>query len=181
MKRHSRTLIKAIRDNIGGFPRTGVEVGVWRGVMSATLLRAFRRMHLTMVDSWLASNKESSMGLVPEWKMLEAMKEAFDRTQFAESRRTIVRSDSLFAAKRIVDESQCFVFIDCSHLYADVKADTEAYYPKVKSGGVLSWHDYGGMGDKRRGWGVKRAVDEFAAEYGYEVHSNHIVAWVVKK
>jgi len=53
-----------------------------------------------------------------------------------------------------------FVFIDANHMYEPVKEDIEAWYPLIRKDGIISGHDYNGMGDKRRGWGVKRAVDE---------------------
>ena len=37
------------------------------------------------------------------------------------------------------------LFIDGSHEYNDVKADFEAFYPKVKKGGIIAFHDIKGM------------------------------------
>lgn len=37
------------------------------------------------------------------------------------------------------------LFIDGSHVYEDVKADFEAFYPYVKKGGVIAFHDIRGM------------------------------------
>ena len=47
------------------------------------------------------------------------------------------------------------VFIDADHSYEAVKADIEAWLPKVKVGGILCGHDYGLMFP-----GVAKAVDE---------------------
>ena len=48
-----------------------------------------------------------------------------------------------------------FVFIDAAHDYENVKADIEAWAPKVKPGSILAGHDY------CNAWpGVKKAVDE---------------------
>ena len=40
-------------------------------------------------------------------------------------------------------EAYDFVFIDGSHSYEAVKADTERVLPFVAEGGVIAWHDYG--------------------------------------
>lgn len=48
-----------------------------------------------------------------------------------------------------------FVFIDAAHDYESVKADIQAWMPKVKEGGILAGHDY------CEAWpGVKKVVDE---------------------
>lgn len=53
------------------------------------------------------------------------------------------------------DEEYDFIYIDGIHQYENVKQDIINYLPKVKKGGVIGGHDYGGP------WtGVKQAVDE---------------------
>ena len=49
-----------------------------------------------------------------------------------------------------------FVFLDAMHTYEDVKADIERWWPRVRSGGVMAFHDYGHHDFP----GVKQAVDE---------------------
>lgn len=56
---------------------------------------------------------------------------------------TDIRSHSLTVAKswtRPID----ILFIDGSHAYEDVKADFEAFYPFVKKGGIVAFHDIKG-------------------------------------
>lgn len=48
---------------------------------------------------------------------------------------------SLDAAKFIDDESQDIVFIDASHDYDSISKDIEAWYPKVRKGGIICGHD----------------------------------------
>lgn len=50
-----------------------------------------------------------------------------------------------------------FVHIDASHAYRDVKADINAWWPTILSGGILAGHDWNFNS-------VKRAVKEFAKE-----------------
>lgn len=67
----------------------------------------------------------------------------------------LVRMPSVQAARMFDDGSVFFVFIDGSHHYEDVKADLEAWEPKISPGGIIAGHDY------HAGFpGVKRAVDE---------------------
>ncbi len=58
-----------------------------------------------------------------------------------------------------------FVYIDADHSYEAVKADIEAWWPKVRMGGVLAGHDYTKPHQVNQAhFGVIQAVDEFIAE-----------------
>lgn len=48
------------------------------------------------------------------------------------------------------------VFLDAMHTYEDVMADIGRWWPRVKGGGVIAFHDYG----HDHFPGVKQAVDE---------------------
>lgn len=48
------------------------------------------------------------------------------------------------------------IFLDAMHTYEDVKADIERWYPRVRSGGLMVFHDYAHPHFP----GVKQAVDE---------------------
>lgn len=50
-----------------------------------------------------------------------------------------------------------FVFIDGNHTYDYVRHDTEEAFRHLNQGGVIVWHDYGGVEA-----GVTQAVDEFS-------------------
>jgi len=55
---------------------------------------------------------------------------------------TLIISDSISAARLFGDASLEWVHLDARHDYASVKADVEAWLPKVKAGGWLSGDDY---------------------------------------
>lgn len=48
------------------------------------------------------------------------------------------------------------IFLDAMHTYEDVKADIARWWPRVREGGLMAFHDYGHNDFE----GVKRAVDE---------------------
>ena len=81
-------------------------------------------------------------------------------------------------AKTIPDNSLDFVYIDANHSYACVMDDMTAWTPKVRSGGIVSGHDYD-IAD------VKKAVDEYIAKHQYELYiTDDAVSpswWFVKK
>lgn len=62
--------------------------------------------------------------------------------------------DSSAAAQLFNDDEVDFCFIDASHVSEDVQRDINAWWPKIKPGGVLGGHDYM--------WkSVKSVVDKF--------------------
>ena len=83
-----------------------------------------------------------------------------------------IRLPSTEASKLYADNSLDFVFIDANHSYEFVKDDINAWYPKVKKGGILAGHDYD------RSWpGVIQAVDEFILENNYSLEINSEYCW----
>ena len=70
----------------------------------------------------------------------------------------IVCGNSEKLARMLPTEAD-LIFIDADHSYEWVKRDINALYPKVRSGGILSGHDYG-----NENIGVKKAVDEVFGE-----------------
>jgi FkbM family methyltransferase len=72
---------------------------------------------------------------------------------------------------RVPHHSLDFVYLDARHDYASVLEDLEAWFDKVRPGGVLSGHDYID-GDFAAGvFGVKSAVNEFFEARGIPVYS----------
>lgn len=73
----------------------------------------------------------------------------------SDHRRTVLEMRSVAASQHYGDRSVDVVYIDADHRYESVRADIEAWLPKVRRGGFLCGHDYhGGLP------GVMRAVDE---------------------
>jgi len=74
--------------------------------------------------------------------------------------RTVHRGRSIEQAAKVADGSVDLVFLDADHTYKQVKADIEAWLPKVRPGGWLSGHDYNHNGPWKNKWGVAKAVNE---------------------
>jgi len=168
MRAQQSSLINLIQRTIGQ-PTFGAEVGVWRGLLSESLLGWFPRLTLAMVDPWLP---------YPQMPMTPAIEsEARQRTKRFRGRARIYKGLSVEMAERFYDKSLDFVFIDADHRYEHIKADIAAWYPKIRQGGLLSGHDYGG---RRYHKGVKRAVTEFIDEYGGKLILKRGRVWGVK-
>ncbi len=81
--------------------------------------------------------------------------------------------DSAATAQMFDSREVDFCFVDASHVAEDVKKDIEAWWPKIKPGGVLGGHDYS--------WGsVKGVTNAFAEEHGLDLVVNGN-CWKIKK
>jgi hypothetical protein len=154
------------------------EVGAWKGksacYMAVEIVNSGKNIKFDVIDTWEGSdelmNNPSVMNntLYTEFlSNIEPVKDVINP----------IRSTSLEASKLYEDSSLDFVFIDASHDYENVKADINAWYPKVKSGGVLAGHDYypGNEG------GVIQAVDEFTRTHNYTPMLEEACWSIVKK
>jgi hypothetical protein len=185
MRKHARSLIRVLSEQIESKNvRYGAEIGVWKGELSSDLLDSFPDLFLVMVDLW-SEFSDSSMHNKDNTNeaMLSAMQEAERSTEFARGRRRLIQGPSVKIAADWYDSDFIFgfVFVDADHFYDSVKADLEAWWPKVRVGGVMAGHDYNGQGDRRKGWGVKRAVDEFFGKLGLTVNIEPGLVWWTKK
>jgi predicted O-methyltransferase YrrM len=128
----------------------GAEIGVMKGNFSATMLREWPGRELLSVDPWEE---------VPE--NAEHARQAL--APFGERSR-ILPMTSEEAARLVPDGDLDFAYIDALHDYDSVRRDLEAWYPKIRPGGILAGHDYPEPG-------VRAAVDEFCAARGLTVHA----------
>lgn len=77
------------------------------------------------------------------------------------SRSEIIRDFSVNAAKRFENNTLDFVYIDARHDYRSARSDLDAWYPKVRPGGIIAGHDYKNSFVRLNLVEVKRAVDFF--------------------
>jgi len=163
----------------------GVEVGVFRGVLSRYLIKK-GVSRLIMVDSWLPadeqpaqykSTKDYCAGLSAQEA---ASNEAMARKVALDSggRAVVLKMSSVAAAATVGDASLDFVFLDADHSYEGVRADIAAWLPKVKSGGWIGGHDIDNPEPPFDFSGVRKAVDEAFTE-GVELDDNFTWFWRV--
>lgn len=106
----------------------------------------------------------------------------FLRIQFRLSelgnRAEMIRKYSVAAAELFHDNELDFVFLDADHMYESVKQDIAAWYPKVRSGGIIGGDDYATK------WpGVPQAVNEFFQSRGLVINIDNDqprIWWVQK-
>jgi predicted O-methyltransferase YrrM len=155
--------------------QTGIEIGVRKGGNSKQLLNNtnFSKGKFYALDCW-REVKERPTFNDANYQQTELDKQYTSVVDMFKDRNyvEVVRDFSVEGSKRFKDNYFDFIYIDAAHDYRSVKEDLEAWWPKLKTGGIFSGHDY--FEDKRvwRGEevGVYKAVNELAESFNTEVH-----------
>jgi Methyltransferase domain len=155
-------------------PKNGacVEIGVWKGDFSDLILRLTRPRELHLIDPWAFQpqfpKRMYSGNLASSQEDMDAVCEGV-RQRFAgvEAVRVHRRySDDLI---EILDGRRLdWVYIDGNHSREFVKRDLELSWRCLQSGGYVTGDDYAWQ-DLDGSYGVREAVDAFAAEHGLAV------------
>jgi len=153
-----------------------VEVGTWLGksasYLAVEIINSGKDIKLDCVDTWNGSQEHLNMDLV---KNDELYNQFLKNIEPVSAVINPIRMDSIEASKLYDDESIDFIFIDASHDYENVKKDIEAWYPKLKDGGIFAGHDFSAD------WpGVISAVNEFASAEKYPIEVGEY-CWMITK
>lgn len=139
-----------------------VEVGVYRGAFSATILERWEGDILYSIDPW--KHQEGVLldrSNVQDDEHHEAYRECVELLRKFGPRSHIIRDFSVSASTDFFDKTLDFVYLDARHDYRSVTNDLNAWWPKVKVGGILAGHDYFDKFVRKNLVEVKRAVDTF--------------------
>jgi hypothetical protein len=155
--------------------KVGIEVGVWKGEHAKSLLEHSNLEKLYLLDAWRQFPAETYFDPCNcDQNELDKVYEEV-RTVFTSDRTEIVRDLSVEGSCRFADGFFDFIYIDANHHYEEAKRDVEHWWPKLREGGLFAGHDYLngvswviGEGEQAK-FGVKTAVDEFAARFGLQV------------
>jgi len=145
--------------------KTGVEVGVDRGLMSKAICMANPGVKLYCVDPWITYDE---YGDIRDQNQIEA-NELKARERLAEFDVTIIKKASMEAVKYFAPNSVDFVWIDGNHAFDWVMEDIIYWSRIVRPGGIVAGHDYG---TKYPYWGVIQAVNAY-------VDYNKIDPWFI--
>lgn len=142
---------------------TGFEIGVREGGFSELILERWRGRRLISVDPWREAPAEEYVDVANRAQAVQdaLYEETRQRLARFSDRSEIWRTTSVEAAQRVQPGSADFVYLDARHDYDSVREDLEAWYPKVRPGGILAGHDYLDGVFPEGVFGVKTAVDEF--------------------
>lgn len=131
-------------------PSVFVELGAWKGKSSAYLATEIalsgKPIKLHVVDAWDGRGHTNPDGTSEynDWKAdLPGLFDTFTRNLAPVAEHyTAVRKDTVEAAADFADASVDFLWIDTTQDYDMVKAELDAWLPKMKSDGWIGGHDY---------------------------------------
>ena len=159
-KRYGRDLFPILFARAGR--NIGAEIGVRKGRFSKKICEANPNLKLFCVDPWYAYDRYTQE--MQDQLYEEAVK------NLAPYNTVIIRKTSMDALNDFEDKSLDFVHIDGNHTFDFVCPDLIFWVKKVKSGGIITLHDYHCGLD----YGVVNAVDAYT-------RSHHIDPWFVTK
>lgn len=144
----------------------GVEVGVQRGDFSERLLKETMLSKIISVDFW--GTKEQNKGYY-DLSMAKTEKDGdlmfsfvTERLKPYNKRSEVWRRKSIEASTFVEDSTLDFVYLDSALDYENVSEDLKAWFPKLKTSGVMAGHDF----TEGYKWGanvqVMSSVQEFA-------------------
>jgi len=181
-------------EKIKGFDiKNSCEVGVLRGDYSCEILKRIPSIQTHYaIDSWAPQLNYNDSSSNTEDGHINDLRCATENLQpfIQQGRVKILKGLSIDMCEQIEDDSLDFIYIDARHDYIGVLSDIKSYWPKLKSGGILSGHDYMDASEVRRfhyitktpsqDWSicedgsynvraVKGAVEDWSAEHNIQV------------
>jgi hypothetical protein len=152
-----------------------VELGSWKGrstcFMGVEIANSGKHIGFHAVDHWLGSDEPAhdADADAREGRLFDVFLQNIEPVK---DYVRPVRGDSATAAAEFADESVDFVYVDAEHTFAGVSRDMDAWWPKLKPGGVMAGDDWCFKEPGTRERGVRRAVREFCARRALqaEVH-----------
>jgi hypothetical protein len=156
------------------------EVGVAEGYFSADILSWGASLHY-MVDAWKHFEGQTGDGGFNQAWHDNNYVAACARVAKYDGKVKILRGASVEMASEIPDNSLDLCYVDAWHTYDGTMSDARAYWPKLKEGGIMAFHDY-----LNEDYGVKRAVDAWSDHKRVRVnvipedHEPDAGAWIRK-
>ena len=158
-----------------------VEVGVWKGHSVSYLASKNPNKKVYAVDLFDKTYRYAKAGKDLR-NQVPYLYDIYNENLKRSNTRDLIEDIQGYSwecADKFEDSSVDFVFIDADHSYDSVVKDINAWYPKVRSGGIFSGHDYLPY-DQHDHPGVKKAVDEFCERNKIKVNIQDTVWWFYK-
>lgn len=154
-----------------------VEVGSFKGRSSVAMAENIRssgkKIKFYCVDTWEGSEEHKAGSRFEDRDVLSnKLYDVFTHnTREYKDIINPIRKTSVDAAKDFKDNELSFIFIDAAHDYENVTNDLNAWYPKLKEGGLFGGHDWI--------WSsVSQAAIDFTQKKGLTVFGSGNIWWI---
>ena len=195
------------RDDLGALCEVrgftdGIEVGVQTGGNAKTILQRWPSCKsFKLVDLWKQQENYKDLANVDDNQQEALFQTTKAKLKPWENKTEYFRMYSTEAAQKIDDHSVDFVYVDARHDYCGAMEDMEAYWPKIRPGGILAGHDFMSDAEMRgrtpeQDWSlcmdgtvnlgsVRGAVEDFAAKRGVTIsvmyQETFFASWMIQK
>ncbi len=173
------------RDGIGDFLKarglTGraVEVGTLYGAYAEVIVNTWPG-HLTCVDPWMNQPDDVYFDGANKLNMSAVLGQVMAKFK-GNPRVKLQRMFSLHGSGKFEDGSLDLFYDDGNHAVGHVRADIQAWWPKVKIGGIFGGHDFFTRYDKDTNSDALTAVMELANVLGVAPHVTWCTSWWFEK
>jgi hypothetical protein len=122
---------------------TVLEVGVWKGEYAQQILEQTPGiMRYYMIDPWANLADWNKPFNVSSKAFEDVYAEAMKRTEFAASKRVVLKGTTKQVIDEIADNSLDFAYVDGDHTLRGITIDLHKVLPKIKEGGLLGGDDF---------------------------------------
>ena len=119
------------------------EIGVWKGDFAKVILSNFSNLtKYYMIDPWAHLPDWNKPFNVDHRTFEDVYAKALVKTEFAASRRIVLRGRTSAVIDEIADHSLDFAYIDGDHTLRGITIDLIEVLPKVKDGGLIGGDDF---------------------------------------
>ncbi len=128
---------------VEGF-RRGLELGVQRGIFAKeTLSRWPSCEEYHLVDLWAPQENYRDIANVGQKAQDLILREAMDRLEeWWDAKIRMCRNYTSVCARGFEEGYFDYIYVDARHDYKGVWEDVNAYWPKLRRGGIMAGHDY---------------------------------------
>lgn len=122
---------------------SAAEIGSWKGDFAKVILSNFSNLtKYYMIDPWAHLLDWNKPFNVDDRTFEDVYAEALLKTDFAASRRIVLRGRTSAVIDQIPDQSLDFAYIDGDHTLRGITVDLIQVLPKIKDGGLIGGDDF---------------------------------------
>ena len=144
-------------------PSVAVELGAWKGrstsCMGVEIANSGKPIRFFAVDHWLGTAGEQEVESDSDRRAGQLFELFLRNIEPVAKHVNVIRSDTVTAASQFENGSVDFLYVDASHSYEGVLRDLVAWFPKVRTGGLIAGDDWCFMTGRERS--VRDAITDF--------------------
>ena len=134
---------------------TGLELGVQHGYFSNAMLSHWPKcVEYHLVDLWGPLKYYEDYANKDQKSQDKIYKGAMERLRPWKNKIHMCRNLTTVCSRHYENKYFHFIYVDARHDFKGVAADLEAYWPKLKVGGIIAGHDYITNDESGQNWTV---------------------------